>query len=152
MDARTLCTVAAALWWSSLGVVGFVVVPLLFTHLPSPSMAGFMAAKLFAAQTWVSTAAAVLILLLSRPRREAATAPWAVQALPWVIAGLLLALLLQYGVAPRILARQDLRLWHSLGSAFYALQWLCASLVFWRLLRHGQHPSPAARSGAGSEG
>lgn len=138
VDARTFCTVAAALWWSSLGVVGFVVVPLLFAHLPSPSLAGFMAAKLFAAQTWVSTAACVALLLLSRPRREAVVAPWAASALPWVIAGLLFALLLQYGVAPRIVARQDLQLWHSVGSVLYVLQWVCAGLVFWRLLRFGR--------------
>jgi hypothetical protein len=49
-----------------------------------------------------------------------------------VIAGLLLALLQQYVVAPRILARQNLRLWHGAGSAMYALQWLCALAVLWR--------------------
>ena len=53
----------------------------------------------------------------------------------FVIAGLLLALLQQYGVAPRILARQNLRLWHSAGSAMYALQWLCALCVLWRTAR-----------------
>jgi hypothetical protein len=30
----------AALWWGSLTAVGFVVVPLLFAHLPTPAMAG----------------------------------------------------------------------------------------------------------------
>ena len=44
---------------------------------------------------------------------------------------ILLALLQQYGVAPRIVARQDLRLWHSVGSVFYGLQWLCALRVLW---------------------
>jgi predicted cobalt transporter CbtA len=43
----------AAVWWCSLGVVGFFVVPLLFSHLPTPAMAGAVAAKLFTAQTWV---------------------------------------------------------------------------------------------------
>jgi len=51
----------------------------------------------------------------------------------FVIAGLLLALLQQYGVAPRILARQNLRLWHGAGIAMYALQWLCALAVLWRM-------------------
>ena len=43
---------AAALWWGSLTAVGFVVVPLLFKFLPTPAMAGHMAARLFTAQTW----------------------------------------------------------------------------------------------------
>jgi Domain of unknown function (DUF4149) len=41
----------AALWWGSLTALGFVIVPMLFTHLPSPAAAGQMAAKLFTAQT-----------------------------------------------------------------------------------------------------
>ena len=44
----------------------------------------------------------------------------------------LLALLLEFVVAPRIGAREDLRLWHSLGSALFALQWVCAGVVLWR--------------------
>jgi hypothetical protein len=51
----------------------------------------------------------------------------------WILAGLLLALLLQFAVAPRIVARQDLHLWHTLGTAMYALQWVCAVVVFWKL-------------------
>ena len=49
-----LSFLAAALWWGSLTTVGLLVVPMLFAHLPTPAMAGTMAAKLFAAQTWVS--------------------------------------------------------------------------------------------------
>ena len=45
---------------------------------------------------------------------------------------MLLALLLEFAVAPRIVARDNLRLWHGVGSAMYALQWLCAGLVLWR--------------------
>ena len=47
-----------ALWWGSLTTVGFLVVPLLFVHLPTPAMAGGMAAKLFTAQTTVSAVCA----------------------------------------------------------------------------------------------
>ena len=49
----------------------------------------------------------------------------------FVVAGLLLALLQQYGVAPRIVARENLRLWHSVGTLMYVLQWLCAAVVLW---------------------
>ena len=41
---------AAALWWGSLTTTGFVVVPLLFAHLPTPALAGQTAARLFTAQ------------------------------------------------------------------------------------------------------
>jgi hypothetical protein len=44
----------------------------------------------------------------------------------------LLALLQQYGVSPRIIARENLKLWHTVGSAMYLAQWLCATLVLWR--------------------
>lgn len=150
MRAHTACTAVAAFWWCSLTVIGFIVVPLLFTYLPSPSLAGFMAAKLFAAQTWLSTAAAAALLVLVRGRGDAQPLPVAAAVLPWVIAGLLAALILQYGVSPRIVARQDLRWWHTVGSVLYLAQWLCAGRVFWHLLRAPSslapsHPvSPAA--------
>ena len=47
-----------------LAALGFMVVPLLFKHLGSPAEAGAMAAKLFSAQTWVSVACTMLLLLL----------------------------------------------------------------------------------------
>ncbi|HCL85797.1 MAG TPA: DUF4149 domain-containing protein, partial [Comamonadaceae bacterium] len=40
-----------------------------------------------------------------------------------------LALLLQFGVAPRIVARQNLPVWHGAGSVMYGVQWLCALAV-----------------------
>ena len=60
-----LPALAAALWWGSLTTIGFLVVPMLFASLPSPTMAGYMAAKLFAAQTWVTVACCLVLLLLS---------------------------------------------------------------------------------------
>jgi len=54
----------AALWWGSLTTVGFFVVPMLFANLPTPAMAGNMAAKLFSAQTWVALICGLLLLLL----------------------------------------------------------------------------------------
>ncbi|HYF44152.1 MAG TPA: DUF4149 domain-containing protein, partial [Ramlibacter sp.] len=44
---------AAALWWGSLTAIGFVAVPLLFSHLPAAT-AGQVAARLFSGQAWVS--------------------------------------------------------------------------------------------------
>lgn len=139
---KRLPAFVAALWWGSLSTVGFLVVPLLFAHLPTPAMAGAMAARLFAAQTWVSVACSMLLLLISRPKGEVTQYPWARAAIVFIVGGLLLALLVQFGVAPRVVARQDLRLWHSVGSVMYLAQWACAFTVLWHTLR-----SPSTRSG-----
>lgn len=124
---------AAALWWGSLSAIGFMAVPLLFAHLPTPAMAGNMAAQLFAAQTWVSVVCCLALLVLSRKKGAETLEEWARAAIGFVVAGLLFALLVQYGVAPRIVARENLKLWHSLGSVLYVLQWACAAAVLWRL-------------------
>ena len=132
-------TLAAGLWWGSLSALCFVVVPLLFTHLPSPAMAGSMAARLFSAQTWLSCGCA-LLLLMAVSRSDSYTLAVLSQVLMRpVVAGLLVALLLELAVAPRIVAAraegQSLRLWHGLGSAMLVLQWLSAGAAFWRLAR-----------------
>ena len=123
----------AALWWGSLCSIGLVAVPMLFAHLPTPALAGFMAAKLFAAQTWISIACCALLLVLSKRKHAEKLEQWAQAAIGFVIAGMLLALLVQYGVSPKIVARENLRLWHSVGTGMYALQWLCAAVVLWRV-------------------
>jgi hypothetical protein len=56
----------AALWWGSMTAVGFYVVPLLFATLPTPALAGNMAAKLFSAQTWVAVICGLMLLLNCR--------------------------------------------------------------------------------------
>ena len=67
-------------------------------------------------------------------RRPLATlVPPAQPAIIFIVGGLLLALLGEYAVAPRIVARENLRLWHGVGSAMYLLQWLCAGVTFWKL-------------------
>lgn len=132
---------AAALWWGSLTAVGFMVVPLLFKFLPTPAMAGHMAARLFTAQTWVSVACGVVLLLVSRSNRPAALAGRAQAALVFIVLGMLLALLIEFAVAPRIVARENLRLWHGAGSVMYAVQWLCAAVVLWRITAEPREPS-----------
>lgn len=132
---QRLPLLAAALWWGSLSAIGFMAVPMLFAHLPTPAMAGAMAARLFEAQTYVSIACCALLLVISKRRHAEKPEEWAQAALVFIILGLLLALLVQYGVAPRIVARQNLKLWHGVGSVMYAGQWLCALAVLWRLGR-----------------
>lgn len=123
---------AAALWWGSLSAIGFMAVPMLFANLPQASMAGFMAAKLFAAQTWVSLACGLALLVVAKDKASNTIQPWARAALGFVLAGMLMALVVQYGVSPKIVQRENLRFWHGLGTLLYALQWLCAAVVLWR--------------------
>ena len=132
---------AAALWWGSLTAVGFMVVPLLFKFLPTPAMAGHMAARLFTAQTWVSVACGVVLLLVSRSNRPPEQARRAQAALVFIVLGMLLALLIEFAVAPRIVARENLRLWHGAGSVMYAVQWLCSAVVLWRITAEPREPS-----------
>jgi hypothetical protein len=132
----------AALWWASLTTVGFMVVPMLFMHLETPAIAGQMAGKLFSAQTWLAVTCGILLLLAAkRQNTDKAHAPS-----PWVIAGMLLALLIELAVKPHIMARDNLALWHNLGSAFYVLQWVCAGKVLWALSPMKPEPAIAADS------
>ena len=119
----------AALWWGSLMTVGFMVVPMLFVHLETPAIAGQMAARLFAAQTWVSVFCGVMLLLAAqRQHRDSPQSPSV-----WVITGLLLAVLLEVAITPHIVARDNLALWHKLGSLAYVLQCLCAGGALWQV-------------------
>jgi hypothetical protein len=126
---------SAALWWGSLSAVGFMVVPMLFANLATPAMAGAMAGKLFAAQTWLSVGCCFVLFVSAMAQEEqgGSSLQWRGGALVFVIAGMLLALLSQFGVAPHILARDNLRLWHGVGSAMYLLEWLCGGIVLWKV-------------------
>jgi hypothetical protein len=128
-----LALLAAALWWGSLSATGFIIVPLLFAYLPTPATAGAMAARLFTAQTWIALACGMLLVLLSRGRDATARMDWANGALLFVAGGMVLALLAEFAVAPRIVARENLKLWHAVGSGMYAMQWLCAGITLWRV-------------------
>lgn len=129
---------AAALWWGSFSVIGFMVVPMLFLHLPSPAMAGGMAAKLFTAQTWLTCVCCLLLLVILRLKNAFPPVPTARVAIVFIAFGLLLALLTEFAVAPRIVARENLRLWHSAGTVMYVLQWLAATATFWLLMGPSQ--------------
>ena len=130
---------SAALWWGSLTALGFVVVPMLFTHMPSTAAAGQIAAKLFTAQTWLSIACAMLLLIVYNQKDALTQEIRAQAAIKFIVTGLLLAVLVEFGLSPRIVsARADggnLKLLHGLGSALYFGQWLCAGFALWRLSR-----------------
>jgi len=124
---------AAALWWGSLTALGIWIVPLLFVNLPTPALAGGMAAKLFTAQTWASLVCGVCLLLFSRSNQALGLVALTFPATILIVSGMLLALLVEFAVAPRIVLMENLRLWHSLGSGMLLLQWLCAAGIVWAL-------------------
>lgn len=128
---QRLALLAAALWWGSGAALGFVAVPLLFRHLPTSALAGQTAARLFTAQAWIAVGCGCALLLAARSAQSPLR--WARGALAFVLAGMLLALLNEFAIAPRIVARQNLPLWHSVGSAMYLAQWLCAGAVLLKL-------------------
>lgn len=132
---RSLPLWVVALWWGSLTTVGFFVVPMLFAHMPTPAMAGTVAGKLFSAQTTISVVCGLILLLCFRSNRLTALVDIAQSATLFVVGGVLLALLLEFGVSPRIIARDNLVLWHRLGTGMYVVQWLCAGVVFAKLSR-----------------
>ena len=98
-----------------------------------------MAAQLFSAQTWLSAACCVLMLLALNKPDDPQVKELAKGTTGPIVAGLLLALLVEFALAPQLVSARasggQLRLWHGLGSAMYLLQWGCAGWVLWRLSR-----------------
>lgn len=126
--------------------LGFFVVPMLFQHLPAKALAGNMAARLFEVQTWVSVGCGLVLMLILRPKRvenllntvnniknPLASVFIAYGAILFIAFGMLMALLVAFGVSPRIVARENLMLWHAVGSLMYLAQWVCAGVVLWKL-------------------
>ena len=129
----------AAVWWGSLTGLGFVVVPMLFSHLPNPAIAGALAARLFTAQTWLSIGCSMFLLLIFNQKDAVAQSIRAQQAIKFIVTGLLLTVLVEFAVAPHIVNAKatggDLMFWHALGSAMYVGQWLCAGASLWLLAK-----------------
>ena len=123
----------ASVWWGSLTTLGFFVVPMLFAHLPTPAMAGAMAAKLFTVQTAISVISGMVLLMLFRSNKSLALVDIGQSATLFVVSGVLLALLVEFAVAPHIIARDNLALWHGVGTGMYVVQWVCAGVVFGKL-------------------
>jgi hypothetical protein len=144
---RSLPLWLSAAWAMSLTTLGFFVVPMLFANLPTPAIAGGMAAKLFTVQTGISTVCALVLLMGFRSDKIAPAAHLVPVCTMLALAGALLALLVEFGVSPHIVARDNLRLWHGVGSAMYFVQWLCALWLFGKLaLAVGAVPAQAEQA------
>ncbi len=131
---RQLPVWLAAAWAMSLSMLGLLVVPMLFVHLPTPAMAGQMAAKLFSAQTWISVACGAMLLIAFRSNRRLVPVESAQAATLFVVGGVLLALMVELAIAPRIVARENLALWHRLGTGLFVVQWICALVVLRQMI------------------
>jgi len=136
-----LALLLAAFWWGSLTTIGFLVVPMLFARLGNPAVAGNFAGQLFEAQSWIAIGCGLLLLVHFRTKMDQRIDSASMAAIFLILGALLLALLQQYAVAPRILARDNLKLWHAVGSGMYVVQWLCAGALLWRM---GDARVPAA--------
>jgi hypothetical protein len=136
-----LALLRAAFWWGSLTTIGFLVVPMLFAKLGSPAVAGNFAGQLFEAQSWIAIGCGLLLLVHFRTKMDQRIDSASMSAIFLILGALLLALLQQYAVAPRILARDNLKLWHAVGSGMYVVQWLCAGALLWRM--GGRAPAAA---------
>mgnify|MGYP003948822897 FL=1 len=128
-----LALLLAAFWWGSLTTIGFLVVPMLFAKLGNPAVAGNFAGQLFEAQSWIAIGCGLLLLVHFRAKMDNRIDSASMTAIFLILGALLLALLQQYAVAPRILARDNLKLWHAVGSGMYLVQWLCAGVLLWRM-------------------
>ncbi|MDP2415858.1 MAG: DUF4149 domain-containing protein [Hydrogenophaga sp.] len=154
---QRLAVLIASLWWGGISGVSFVAVPTLFASLGSPAVAGPVAAKLFTLQSLAGLGLGlVLLLVLRRQRSEVpfaqvgeAVSPARLQAnqrvlttMGFVLAAMLLALLQEFGVAPKIVTARtiggNLPLWHGLGTLMVLGQWLCSGAVVWRLSRSAE--------------
>ena len=124
-----------ALWWGSLTTIGFLVVPMLFARLGNAAVAGNFAGQLFAAQTWVAIGCGLVLIIYFRTKGDEGFSKPVLAGLFLVLIALLMALLQQYAVSPRILARDNLKLWHSVGSGMYLVQWACVGALLWRMAK-----------------
>jgi uncharacterized membrane protein len=106
---------------------------MLFARLGNPAVAGNFAGQLFEAQSWVAIGCGLILLIHFRTRPTSAWTTASMTSIFLILGALLLALLQQYAVAPRILARDNLKLWHAVGSGMYLVQWLCAGVLLWRM-------------------
>lgn len=127
-----LALFAAALWWGGLAGVAALAVPLLFLNLPLPAVAWMVASQFFHALTWLTLACGAVLLLLLR-RGMAQRDERAFSTLGWVLAGMLLAVLIEFVVAPHVRIHDRLPLWGSAGAALLLLQWSCAGVALWQV-------------------
>lgn len=130
---RLLALFAAALWWGGLAGVAALAVPLLFVNLPLPAMAWMVASQFFVALMWLALGCGLLLVLALKSAVGAGRDDAALGVLMWTLTGMLLAVLLEFVIAPHVRVRDQLPLWGSAGVVVLVLQWGCAGMCLWRI-------------------
>jgi hypothetical protein len=133
-----LTTALVSGWWWSLTLLGLWIVPSLFIHLPSKSIAGTMAAQLFSHQTWIALGCGIGLLTLGRTQLPGRWAQWLTDHQIQIVGAMLCALLLEFAVSPHIVARDNLALWHKMGTGLFVIQWLLTGWLYWNKPLHKQ--------------
>jgi hypothetical protein len=131
---HTLYTTLLALWLGTFVAVGGLVVPMLFSHLPT-HIAADTAVVIFKLQGLLGFVVLALLLACLYVGKLRAL-PLEIKFLTTVLLG---ACLLQFWVIPELLAQRTLAvkqpLWHIASSALYLLQAVCVLIVFVQRVR-----------------
>jgi hypothetical protein len=130
-----LQSIAVTLWVGGMWVVGFVVAPVLFAHLPDRALAGMVAGKLFTIIAFIGIACAAYLLLYQLMHFGAAGCR---QGFFWVALLMLLLILVgEFGVQPvleslkaqalpnEVMAsvfRERFDTWHGVASGLYVVE------------------------------
>ncbi|MES2934614.1 MAG: DUF4149 domain-containing protein [Pseudomonadota bacterium] len=90
----------ATFWAGSLWTVGYLVAPTLFATLSDRVLTGTIAASLFRAQAWVSVCCALFLVAMLPRRKEQANLPGNKALLGLIIAMLVCAVVIHFGLQP----------------------------------------------------
>lgn len=128
--------VLASLWLLTV-CLSALAVPFIVASVPYWHEVRLHLQQLGLVQTWISIAACVGLLGISRRKHSETEQPWAQGALLiYVLGGLLSAILLNYGVLPQFLAKSNSTGPQLQVAALMLLHGLCAVLAERALLRH----------------
>lgn len=125
----------AGLWLATVSLSA-VAAPLLIAAVPYWHEVRIYLQQLGLWQTWISIAACVGLLVISRKKHSETEQAWAQGALLiYVMGGLLTAVVLNYGLLPQWLAHASAGLKQLQMLVFVLLHWLCALLTLHKLWR-----------------
>lgn len=126
----------AAVWLLS-ATLSTLAAPVLIATVPYWHEVRTQLAQLSLWQTWISIAACVGILVLSRKKHAETEEAWAQGALLiYVMGGMLAAIVIHYGVLPQWLVRSASLAKLAQVLALVLVHWVCALYTLRALLRH----------------
>ncbi len=96
--ADGMALLAVTIWVGGLWGIGYVAVPVLFQTLPDKMLAGLLAGKMFALVAWIGIASACYLLAYQLNASGKAALGQSVFRI--VVAMLLLAMVMQFGIQP----------------------------------------------------